>query len=73
MNSQGGIEQGEFNLPFRKSFSFDRGGFASLTAQNYYDSGNITCQIWVNDALWRESTSSGAYSIALCNGIIGEP
>lgn len=72
MNSQGGIEQGDFRLPFQKSFSFDGGGYASLTAQNYYDSGSITCQIWVNDVLWRESNSSGAYSIALCNGILGE-
>ncbi len=72
MNSQGGIEQGEYTLPFRKNFSFDRGGYASIAAQNYYDSGTITCQIWVNDVLWRESSSSGAYSIALCNGFIGQ-
>lgn len=71
-NSQGGIEQGDYNLPFRKTFSFTNGGYASLTATSY-DSGSITCQIWVNNNLWRESTSSGVYSVVNCNGVVGEP
>lgn len=71
-NAQGGIEQGDYNLPFRKSFSFSNGEYSSLVATNY-DSGTLTCQIWVNDKLWRESTSSGMYSSVSCNGIIGQP
>lgn len=70
-NAQGGIEQGDYYLPFKKNFSFTNGTYASLTATNY-GSGSITCQIWVNDKLWRESKSSGAYSVVNCNGIIGE-
>jgi len=71
-NAQGGIEQGDYNLPFRKNFSFSNGEYASLVATSY-DSGSVTCQIWVNDKLWKESTSSGAYSVVSCNGIIGQP
>lgn len=71
-NAQGGIEQGDYYLPFKKSFSFSNGTYASLTATSY-DSGTLTCQIWVNDKLWRESKSSGLYSVVNCNGIIGEP
>lgn len=71
-NAQGGIEQGDYTLPFRKSFSFSNGEYASLTATSY-NSGSVTCQIWVNDKLWRESTSSGAYSVVNCNGFIGQP
>lgn len=71
-NAQGGMEQGDYNLPFRKNFSFSNGEYASLVATSY-DSGTITCQIWVNDTLWRESTSSGMYSSVSCNGIIGQP
>jgi hypothetical protein len=71
-NAQGGIEQGDYNLPFRKSFSFSNGEYVSLVATSY-DSGTVTCQIWVNDKLWRESTSSGAYSVVSCNGILGQP
>jgi len=71
-NAQGGVEQGDYNLPFKKNFSFTNGEYASLTATSY-DTGNITCKIWVNDKLWRESTSSGAYNVVNCNGFIGEP
>lgn len=71
-NAQGGIEQGDYNLPFRKNFSFSNGEYVSLVATSY-DSGAVTCQIWVNDKLWRESTSSGAYSVVSCNGILGQP
>lgn len=71
-NAQGGIEQGDYYLPFKKSFSFSNGSWASLMATSY-DSGTLICQIWVNDKLWRESKSSGLYSIVNCNGTIGEP
>lgn len=70
-NAQGGMEQGDYNLPFRKTFTFNNGEYASLTATSY-NSGTVTCQIWVNGTLWRESTSSGAYSVVNCNGFIGQ-
>lgn len=71
-NAQGGMEQGDYKLPFRKSFSFNNGEYVSVVASSY-DSGTVTCQIWVNDKLWRESTSSGVYSVVSCNGILGQP
>jgi hypothetical protein len=72
INAQGGIEQSDHYLPFNRSFSFKNRTYASITATSY-DSGTITCQIWVNDKLWRESKSSGLYSSVSCSGIIGDP
>ncbi len=71
VNAQGGIEQNDHYLPFNRSFSFKHRAYASISAINH-DSGTITCQIWVNDNLWRESRSSGLYSSVSCDGIIGD-
>lgn len=70
-NSQGGTEQGDYNIPYRQTFTFTRGDFAYISAQNLGETGKITCQIWVNNVKWKESTSTGAYSIATCSGSVG--
>jgi len=70
-NSQGGTEQGDYIIPYKQTFTFSRGDFAYISAQNLGKTGNITCQIWVNDVKWKESTSTGAYSIATCSGSVG--
>jgi len=69
-NAQGGTEQGEFNIPWEKSFTMEDGDFAYISAQNDQGFGEITCQIWVGSVKWRESTSTGAYSIVSCSGSI---
>jgi hypothetical protein len=70
--AKGEIESGNYNLPFRKSISLSEGEYVELVAARY-DSGSVTCQIWVDNSLWKESTSIGEDTIVFCNGYIGEP
>lgn len=71
-NAQGGSEQTEYHTPWRKTLTdVPTGQFVYLSAQNQTDSGTITCRIYVDGTLWRESESSGAYVIATCSGSVG--
>ncbi len=70
-NSEGGTEQAVVNVPWDQLFTFRRGDFAYLSAQNQQDHGSIVCEIWVNGTKWKESTSSGGYTIASCSGSVG--
>lgn len=71
MNEDGGIEQGYYKLPFSKNFLMEFGSSVSLVAQNQGNSGSVKCKIYLDDVLYKESTSSGAYVLVTCNGIIG--
>lgn len=70
-NDQGGTEQGEYALPFKETFTMERGDFAYISAQNQGESGSVTCRILIDGEEWRESTSEGAYVIASCDGTVG--
>jgi hypothetical protein len=70
-NDQGGTEQGDYEIPFKKTYTMDRGDFAYISAQNMDDSGSVTCKILIDGEDWRESTSQGAYVIASCDGLVG--
>lgn len=70
-NAQGGTEQGDYSLPFRVTISMHKGDFVYISAQNNGETGSVTCKIWVNGVVWKESTSAGAYVIADCSGSIG--
>lgn len=70
-NEQGGTEQTEISIPWKGTLTVKEGEFLYISAQNQGDSGSVTCEIWVNDTKWKESTSSGAYVIASCSGSAG--
>jgi len=70
-NEQGGTEQTKVRIPWQESLTVKRGAFLYLSAQNEGKSGSVTCEIWVDDVKWKESTSSGAYVIASCSGSAG--
>ena len=72
-NEQGGTEQIEVRIPWNESMTVKRGAFLYLSAQNEGERGSVTCEIWVDNVKWKESTSSGAYVIATCNGLAGTP
>ena len=69
-NDQGGTEQRDVQVPWKKSFTMQRGAFAYVSAQNSQREGTVICQIWVDGVQWRQSESSGAYVIADCHGRI---
>ncbi len=50
------------------TLSFSRGSFVYISAQNQGESGTVTCRITVDGKIISENTSSGAYSIASCDG-----
>lgn len=70
-NAQGGTEQGDYKVPFRKTYTMERGAFAYISAQNQGEYGTATCKILLGSTAWKESTSTGAYSIADCSGLVG--
>ena len=47
---------------------FERGAFVYISAQNEGESGTVTCRITVDGEVISENTSSGAYTIASCDG-----
>jgi len=72
-NEQGGTEQTEVSIPWQQSMTVKRGAFLYLSAQNEGKTGSVTCEIWIDEVKWKESTSSGAYVIASCSGLAGAP
>ena len=70
-NAQGGGEQFDAKLPFSKYYTMEKGSFAYISAQNDNDRGKITCRIYVDGVEWKKSTSSGAYVISTCSGLVG--
>lgn len=59
-NASGGIEQqAAVSLPWEQSLSARSGQFVS-----------VTCEILLNGVVIKKSTSTGAYTIASCNGSV---
>lgn len=70
-NAQGGIEQiANFTGDWDKVFEMKPGTPISLSGQNARDRGDIKCTIFVDGQVFKESSSSGAYVIASCSGLI---
>ena len=70
-NATGDTEQvGNQGLPWEKTFTVRAGYFAYISAQNRHDSGGLGCEIWLDGVLMKQSSSSGAYVIASCNGTV---
>lgn len=67
-NEQGGTEQVEVTLPWRKVLSVPRGQFVYISAQNQGATGGVSCDIRVDMQLFKHSESRGAYVIASCSG-----
>lgn len=67
-NGSGGTEQKDVALPFNTSFTTASGSFLYLSAQNNGDRGTVICTISVDGAVFKTSTSDGAYKIAGCSG-----
>lgn len=69
-NDQGGLEQVEILLPWEKELSsLELGSSLSLVAQNN-GAGTITCEIWVNGELVKNSTTTLDYGVVTCTYLI---
>lgn len=65
----GSIGQATLKVPYTTTkLLFEDGDFLYVSAQNYYDTGNVTVTITVNGKPWRQSTSNAAYGIASASG-----
>jgi hypothetical protein len=70
-NATGGTEQAnDADTPWSREFECKRGAFLYISAQNAHDRGKITVSVYVNDRLWKTSTSTGGYAIATASGRI---
>lgn len=71
-NAQGGTEQQDISVPWEIKFDMDYYDFATISAQKDGEGGTITCEIFDNGRQWLTSTSSAAYGIASCGGLVGQ-
>lgn len=70
-NATGGTEQySDVYLPKQYSYYSFSDDFVYISAQNQGEYGTVTVSIYVNDVLFKSSTSSGGYVIATASGLI---
>ncbi len=70
-NPTGGTEQySGVYLPVQVTYNSFSDSFVYISAQNDGSYGSVTVSIYVNNALFKTSTSSGAYVIATASGMI---
>lgn len=70
-NDSGGTEQGDYKVPFKKTYEMGRGDFVYISAQIIQPSsgaGSIECHIYVNGLDTYHARASGFASIATCSG-----
>ena len=67
-NGQGGTQQEVVHLPWRKTITAQAGDFIYISAQNENDYGGVIVGIGVDGQPFKESESSGAYTIATASG-----
>ena len=67
-NEDGGTSQKEVSVPWLYSFSAGPGFFVYISAQNQGETGSVTVTIYKSGAVFKTSTSTGAYVIASASG-----
>jgi hypothetical protein len=73
LNEQGGTEQRDVALPWEWKIVVRVGRPLYLSVQNGSgEYADVSCEILVNDAPLRESTSSGQYVITTCSGKLAD-
>ena len=71
-NNTGGTEQGDYTLPFKKTYNMEAGDFVYISAQIIRPTsgaGTIECSIYVDDEEKYYAKASDFASIATCSGI----
>jgi len=69
VNKTEGTSQEYSNTPWSYSWSGAKSGqFLYVSAQNQWDTGSVTVEIYKNGNLFKTSTSTGAYVIATASG-----
>ncbi len=70
-NQEGGTSQyTDVIPPWTMDLSMYRGAFVYVSAQNGTSTGTVTAIIYVDDTVFKTSTSSGAYVIASAYGTL---
>ena len=72
-NETGGTEQGDYKIPFRKTYRMETGDFVYISAQIIgptSGAGSIECHIYVDGEEVYHATASGFASIATCSGTV---
>jgi hypothetical protein len=70
-NARDETEQSTIRIPtdsaWSVSFDVSRGRFLYVGAQNARETGSVSCEIWVDEALMAQVTASGAYLTVSCS------
>jgi hypothetical protein len=67
-NDTGGTSQGEYTVPFCKTFrGFKGGDFLYISAQIVQGEGDIQCRIYDHSSVVAQASASGFASIATCS------
>ena len=68
-NETGGTEQiSDQPFPWTKTFTVKKGDHLYLSAQNNHRGGDVTANIYVDQKLFKTSSSAGDYVIATASG-----
>jgi hypothetical protein len=72
METPQGTEQHEVSIPWTSpTYTFKGMNHAYVSAQNQGESGTVSVVLVVNGSTYKQATSSGAYSIATVNWLVG--
>lgn len=72
-NATGGTEMHTVYPPWSTRIFVRGGAFAYISAQNQRETGSVVVSILVDDRLWKEAQSTGAYKIASSSGRVTPP
>ena len=68
-NDSGGTDQGDYNVPFCKTYSgFEDSDFLYISAQIIQGGGHISCYVYDGVSVIAEANANGFASIATCSG-----
>jgi hypothetical protein len=68
-NTTGGTEQFDTRLPWRRTFVMENVTYVYVGALSAGETGTLTCQIYLDGVVWKESTSSGTGAMVTCGGV----
>ena len=67
-NTTGDTEQFDTRLPWRRTYVMEDVPCVYVAALSFGETGTLTCQIYLDGVLWKESTSSGTGAMVTCGG-----
>ena len=68
-NTTAGTEQFDTRLPWRRTYVMEDVPCVYVAALSAGETGTLTCQMYLDGRLWKESTSSATGAMVTCGGV----